>query len=311
MYAGKDTQNKKMYMHGYHLIEKNSKYIANVFLYDKGQALNWDTLKFDGKPDHTFKVSDINFADMKAFDRVFKENKIDRTGKSFATTMNANFQVVKGGEYKFILKANDGANLLIDGKPLINKWEYGEKIYTTFKSAVVQLDAGFHSITVEYMKSASDEDAVLQVTYKGPDTADKVVPVRGVAKEGDDEDIESRFKDKQLAPAKTTLGEAHDVLDLEVSKYSGDPKTPEEYASFAKTNLANKYITGVLFKDSADFQATQIPLGSTDKFYSKITGYFHATTDGVYQFAGQAKGGFKMYLGTNKVLDGWSKSGAK
>jgi len=94
--------------------------------------------------------------------------------ENFAIRYEAPLIVATEADYDFRLVADDGANLLIDGTPIVDN--DGAKTAPAEKSGPVHLVAGTHVITVDYMQTAGN--VALQLFCKKGTEAEKVCPTQ-------------------------------------------------------------------------------------------------------------------------------------
>lgn len=96
---------------------------------------------------------------------------LDIPDKAFALQLNGFIDVEIEGEYTFYLSSNDGSQLYIDDKLLVNNdGEHG----ATEKSKSIHLNSGKHKIKVGYFQSGGGK--FLLVSYEGPNIARRVLP---------------------------------------------------------------------------------------------------------------------------------------
>ncbi len=90
--------------------------------------------------------------------------KLAGRDSDFAMTFEAYLPVAVSGEYRFFLSSDDGSRLLIDGKQVV---EFDGIHPASVRQGKVKLDAGVHSIRVEYFEKGGEE--VLTLDVAGPD----------------------------------------------------------------------------------------------------------------------------------------------
>jgi len=86
-------------------------------------------------------------------------------------TFSGYLEIPKSGNYTFVLGSDDGSDLWIDDKQLINNdglHSYAEK------EASQTLTAGFHKIRLRYFQGVGD--ATLTLKYAGPDLPQQEIP---------------------------------------------------------------------------------------------------------------------------------------
>lgn len=126
---------------------------SNAFANDEKEIWNielYNNMYLEGIPkvitgENISKTSDINFN--------FGDKAPDETiGKDhFSMRFTKNFQVAQG-TYLFRVKADDGIRVWIDNKLIIDAWE----IWKPENIGKVFLDAGNHSIKIEYFENIGD-----------------------------------------------------------------------------------------------------------------------------------------------------------
>ena len=101
----------------------------------------------------------------------FSLNKIDLPGGSYAMQFHSFIQINKGGEYTFYINSNDGSQLFIDDKLIIdNGGEHGAKEI----SNTVELAPGLHNIRADYFQAGGGK--VLTVSYESGDITKQYLP---------------------------------------------------------------------------------------------------------------------------------------
>lgn len=66
------------------------------------------------------------------------------------------------GNYRFIVAADDGIRMFVDGKLVVNDWQPARNHIS--RSTGLALDTGFHEIVVEYFNQGSSSQ--LNVTWE-------------------------------------------------------------------------------------------------------------------------------------------------
>ena len=90
---------------------------------------------------------------------------------NFALIFTGFVKILQQGEYTFYINSNDGSQLFIDDKLLIdNDGEHGP----TEKSSKIQLSQGLHAIRVTYFQSGGSQ--LLKTAYKGPNMEKQIIP---------------------------------------------------------------------------------------------------------------------------------------
>ena len=90
---------------------------------------------------------------------------------SFYVRWTGNLRIPKDGKYIFFLESDDGSRLFIDGNPVIAN---GGRHHMTEKSGDVELNAGQHSIKIEFFEN--DVDAGCIFSWQPPEGKKEVVP---------------------------------------------------------------------------------------------------------------------------------------
>ena len=96
----------------------------------------------------------------------------------YAVRFTGLIQIPESGTYTFILGSDDGARLLIDGKPVVEVTATGE---FTEAQADVDLSAGSLPIEIQYFQAVGD--AELQLSYIPPGGERQVVPPSALVQE--------------------------------------------------------------------------------------------------------------------------------
>ena len=78
----------------------------------------------------------------------------------------------RGGEYKIVVKHNDGARLWIDGKPYIDNWMMGEAT----DEATVELSAAYHELRLEYQQGEGGSHLTLAWATPGDPSITPIPP---------------------------------------------------------------------------------------------------------------------------------------
>lgn len=79
--------------------------------------------------------------------------------------------VDQSGQWTFTTFSNDGVRLWIDGTQIINNWTTHT---STRDDGVINLDAGWHSLTLEYFQSAGTTD--MRLLFSGPGQTETIIP---------------------------------------------------------------------------------------------------------------------------------------
>lgn len=96
---------------------------------------------------------------------------IDGLGsKDFSVRWTGTLLTPRSGSYSFVTRADDGARLWIDGKPVIDDWSVKAASEATGR---VDLTAGKHAIRLEYFQAGGE--AVLSLQWQPPSTTQEVV----------------------------------------------------------------------------------------------------------------------------------------
>jgi hypothetical protein len=102
----------------------------------------------------------------------FGLDKIIPTQDEFALLFNGLLNIEKPGEYEFFIRSNDGSKLFIDNKLVIDHdGPHGADIE---KSGIIKLEAGKHSIRLEYFQAGGG--LFLQVDYAGAGIKRQSIP---------------------------------------------------------------------------------------------------------------------------------------
>jgi hypothetical protein len=91
--------------------------------------------------------------------------------KYFAMRFDGYIKISNDGIYQFILVADDGGILAIDGKELVNIYGRGGAL---MKSAEIALKTGFHKVRLTYFQATGANK--LNIYYRGPETRGCEVP---------------------------------------------------------------------------------------------------------------------------------------
>jgi hypothetical protein len=84
------------------------------------------------------------------------------TATKFSARWTSTRHIDVAGTYQFILRADDGAVLFVDGEPVITAWS--ERTSATTLTASVNLTPGDHAVQLEYFKNQGL--GVAQLTYR-------------------------------------------------------------------------------------------------------------------------------------------------
>ncbi|MFS4582461.1 PA14 domain-containing protein [Phaeobacter sp. C3_T13_0] len=126
--------------------------------FDVDQRLSsLDDIDWEVEPTHQELVSDINYENGSGS---FWE---DGSRDTFGVEISGAVQVDEGGTYRFDLGGDDGAQLMVNGEPVVEN--DGLHAYQT-KSGEVQLDPGTHHIEVRYFENYGH--AGLKLEWEGP-----------------------------------------------------------------------------------------------------------------------------------------------
>ena len=92
--------------------------------------------------------------------------KLDDYKNEFGVVFEGTLTAPKKGSYRFFLASDDGARILIDGKPVVT--HDGIHPASDIQEEGVQLDKGEHTFRLEYFQAAGQID--LYAAWKGADT---------------------------------------------------------------------------------------------------------------------------------------------
>ncbi len=120
---------------------------ANVYFGSWDKLPNFDEMK----PDKTGTTSGFDL-------------KLAGRDSDFAMTFEAYLPVSIAGEYQFFLSSDDGSRLIVNGKQVV---EYDGIHPAELRRGKVKLEAGVHSLRVEYFEKGGEE--VLRLDVAGPD----------------------------------------------------------------------------------------------------------------------------------------------
>ena len=142
-------------------IPEAPKNIAGNLKYEYFEG-EWDKL-----PD--FKtLTAVSSGDALGFDMAVDSKVRD---ENFAIRYTGKIAIDKDGDYSFYVNSDDGANLLIDDKVVVdNDGDHA----AAEKDGKVTLTAGSHSISVLYYQHGGEKS--LQVSYEGPDISKRGIP---------------------------------------------------------------------------------------------------------------------------------------
>jgi len=100
----------------------------------------------------------------------FRYGNIPKRKENFAIEFNSKIKIEKKGEYKFYTYSDDGSQLLINDRLIVdNDGDHGTKE----RSGSINLDAGFHNIKVTYFNGGGG--SWLDVFYKGPNIPKQII----------------------------------------------------------------------------------------------------------------------------------------
>lgn len=109
---------------------------------------------------YEFTIDETQLADVK-----------EKDNPGFALVYDGYIKIDVPGKYRFFTQSDDGSKLYIDGKKVVdNDGDHGVQE----ASDDIRLDAGMHSIKVEYFNAAGGY--WLDVFYKGPGLPKQIVP---------------------------------------------------------------------------------------------------------------------------------------
>ena len=127
----------------------------------------------EGTPDFTGAIETINFTNYGEFVKQSKNFPKSR----FSAVFNGKLGIAESGEYEFTLNSAQGSLLWLDGYGntdiVVDNWS---KHDVAKKSGKKYLGKGWHEINCEFFDD--ENNAVLSLKYKGPDTAgtEQLVP---------------------------------------------------------------------------------------------------------------------------------------
>ncbi|ATE94804.1 PA14 domain protein (plasmid) [Phaeobacter gallaeciensis] len=126
--------------------------------FDMEQRLSsLEDIDWDAEPTHQELVTEINYENGR--DSFWEGGSED----TFGVEISGAVQVDEGGTYRFDLGGDDGAQLMVNGQPVVEN--DGLHAYQT-KSGEVQLDPGTHHIEVRYFENYGH--AGLKLEWEGP-----------------------------------------------------------------------------------------------------------------------------------------------
>lgn len=101
----------------------------------------------------------------------FRIDSINQRGNQYGIQYRAKIKIDNSGEYRFYTNSDDGSKLYINGDLVVdNDGGHG----TIERMGTVNLEAGMHSIVVDYHNQAGG--AWLEVLYKGPGVPKQIIP---------------------------------------------------------------------------------------------------------------------------------------
>jgi len=160
------TLKARVYKKGYH--QSMLKSISYDFVKPKINGVSWKLFKgpFKKVPDiRKVKAVKVGTSFNISFD------SFDVPSKNFAISFTGYIDIVKDGVYTLYISSNDGSKLYVNNKLLVdNDGEHG----ATERSANIKLTKGKHAVKVDYFQSGGGK--MLQVYYKGPGIARRVIP---------------------------------------------------------------------------------------------------------------------------------------
>jgi alpha-L-rhamnosidase len=173
--SGNTVVKAQAFGNGYHS-SNQSKVVFN-FVDPAKNGIIWTlyTGKFIRVPDFS-RIKPVKMGNVFSFSLV----KMDIPKHNIALQLKSFIQIDKGGKYTFYLTSNDGSNLYVDGKLLIdNDSEHGAKEM----SNSIQLSKGKHEIRVEYFQGGGGK--VLSLSYSSEEISYQPLPEFILFKSGD------------------------------------------------------------------------------------------------------------------------------
>ena len=190
MWKGPSTENRKDYVNGYYF--KNAEpesesenslpapadvgltggFLMKVYSTNMPAPLDRVPALDSMTPDMTARTDYVDFAsraDFRAADlytTTFKTASLDIPDDNFAIEWEGVISVATSGEYKFYLGSDDGSNLWVDGKMLIdNDGLHGFEQ----KEGTMQLTRGYHAVKIDFFESGGE--AAVKAEWSGPGIA--------------------------------------------------------------------------------------------------------------------------------------------
>ncbi|MCX7645414.1 MAG: PA14 domain-containing protein, partial [Rhodobacteraceae bacterium] len=124
-----------------------------------GSVRSLSAINFDASPVATAEVGQLNWA--RSNNPFWQGGPTD----NFAARFTGDLVVEKGGRYTFYLRSDDGSQLFIDGRQVINNDGVHNNVE---KTVTLTLSAGLHDIEVRYFDRTGAQ--TLQLDWRGPDT---------------------------------------------------------------------------------------------------------------------------------------------
>ncbi len=127
---------------------------------------NWNAIpRFpDMKPTRTWTAHEIRVDDKFI-------NSLPRDDSSFGIVYTGKLQIDREGEYTFFLQSDDGSNLYIDGRQVVNNdGDHG----VIEKQGTVTLSPGKHDLRVEFINAGGGY--WIEAFYKGPGVPRQIIP---------------------------------------------------------------------------------------------------------------------------------------
>ena len=114
----------------------------------------FNNTELKGEPIHTLQATNANFDWGKSKPKLVTQN-------GFSVRMTKR-EYLGAGNYRFIVAADDGIRMFVDGKLVVNDWQPARNHIS--RSTGLALDTGFHEIVVEYFNQGSSSQ--LNVTWE-------------------------------------------------------------------------------------------------------------------------------------------------
>ena len=263
-------------------------------------------IDFDAPPDASETVSKLDVYRHRA------EGWEGGPKDTFAARYEGFLNVTTPGEYTIYLTSDDGSALYLDGRQVIGN----DGLHRTSEESVtLELDAGSHSLLVDYFENRGAQSLMLE--WEGPDSGGARMTIGGES--FSTAPLEFAAEENADAPQDDTVtgSDGNDTVDHDHSNDTTADSTAMSYglqASYFAVGKTIRSLSDIDFDAPPDASETVSKLdvyrhraegwegGPKDTFAARYEGFLNVTTPGEYTIYLTSDDGSALYLDGRQVI---------